>query len=247
MVQFVTTWLRTTRPNQRCRVVLTGNPPSSQEGQWILEDYAPWLDRTFHDPAKPGELRWFVRDPADPSRIRWTKTSDPVKDEKTGKTIRPLSRTFIPALLKDNPRLGDDYYARLNAQPEPLRSQMLYGDFSIGLQDNAWQVIPTELGASSTQLDGEPMTRGARGRSKRSELIPPAEADARPCWLRGTARGSRPLIKHPGAATPDGGRVLQLILLAARTAGVVLRSTWTSLASGARPSTAPRWRGSQIC
>ncbi|MDW5462236.1 terminase, partial [Acinetobacter baumannii] len=27
---------------------------------------------------------------------------------------------------------------------EPLRSQMLYGDFGAGIEDDPWQVIPTE-------------------------------------------------------------------------------------------------------
>lgn len=31
----------------------------------------------------------------------------------------------------------------LQALPEPLRSQMLYGDFGAGIEDDPWQVIPT--------------------------------------------------------------------------------------------------------
>jgi hypothetical protein len=33
--------------------------------------------------------------------------------------------------------------ATLQALPEPLRSQMLRGDFQAGVQDDAWQIIPT--------------------------------------------------------------------------------------------------------
>jgi len=58
--------------------------------------------------------------------------------------IRPKSRTFIPARLLDNPYLTTTGYGdTLQALPEPLRSHVLYGDFSIGRQDEAWQVIPT--------------------------------------------------------------------------------------------------------
>lgn len=142
-IQFVCSWLRTTASGQRCRVVLTGNPPSTPEGRWIVEDFAPWLDKDYPDPAKPGELRWYVRNPDNPDEILWQKDDAPVIEPKTGRAIRPLSRTFIPALVSDNPFLGDDYFARLNAQPEPLRSQMLFGDFTIGMQDDAWQCIPT--------------------------------------------------------------------------------------------------------
>jgi hypothetical protein len=31
----------------------------------------------------------------------------------------------------------------LQSLPEPLRSQMLYGDFRAGVQDDPWQVVPT--------------------------------------------------------------------------------------------------------
>jgi hypothetical protein len=44
----------------------------------------------------------------------------------------------------DNPHLlATNYGATLQALPEPLRSQLLYGDFTVGRKDDAWQVIPT--------------------------------------------------------------------------------------------------------
>ena len=36
-----------------------------------------------------------------------------------------------------------DYLDRLQNTPEPLRSQLLYGDFGISQVDDLWQVIPT--------------------------------------------------------------------------------------------------------
>ena len=33
--------------------------------------------------------------------------------------------------------------ATLQSLPEPLRSQMLYGDFNAGTEDDSMQVIPT--------------------------------------------------------------------------------------------------------
>jgi len=59
-----------------------------------------------------------------------------------GTLVQPLSRTFIPALVGDNPHLGPDYAARLQSLPEPFRSQMLHGDWQIGLRDDADAVIP---------------------------------------------------------------------------------------------------------
>jgi hypothetical protein len=55
-----------------------------------------------------------------------------------------MSRTFIPSRVSDNPYLmGTGYMTQLQSLPEPLRSQMLYGDFHAGVQDDPWQVIPT--------------------------------------------------------------------------------------------------------
>jgi hypothetical protein len=56
------------------------------------------------------------------------------------------SRTFFPARVTDNMALLNTGYAdQLASLPEPLRSQLLYGDFSIGRQDGAWQAIPTSF------------------------------------------------------------------------------------------------------
>jgi hypothetical protein len=54
-------WNRSIDPKQRCRVILASNPPRSADGEWLMRWFEPWLDPGFADPAKPGELRWFVR------------------------------------------------------------------------------------------------------------------------------------------------------------------------------------------
>ena len=51
-------WLRSTDPNQKCQALLTFNPPTTVEGRWVMDFFAPWLDRKFPNPAKPGELRY---------------------------------------------------------------------------------------------------------------------------------------------------------------------------------------------
>lgn len=61
-----------------------------------------------------------------------------------GETYTAKSRTFIPASLVDNPfRNTPEYRATLQSLPEPLRSQLLYGDWKAGLEDGANQLIPT--------------------------------------------------------------------------------------------------------
>jgi hypothetical protein len=140
--QFVIGWLRTERSDQRTRVILAGNPPIDQEGRWLIEEWGPWLDPDYAEPAEPGELRWYYYD--DDGRLQWQKTDDPVMIN--GKMERPTSRTFIPAGLGDNPHLSEDgrYSQRLNALPEPLRSAFRDGDFrALTRSGNPLQIIPT--------------------------------------------------------------------------------------------------------
>jgi hypothetical protein len=137
--KFIIGWNRTDDPRQRCRVVCAGNPPTTAAGRWVVEEWAPWLDDTFHDPAAPGELRWYT---CLDGVLTWLRRPEPVLHK--GESVTPRSRTFIPARLQDNPVLmATGYLATLQAMPEPLRSQMLYGDFTIGLEDDVWQLIPT--------------------------------------------------------------------------------------------------------
>lgn len=58
--RFLMGWVRTTRPGQKCTTLLTFNPPTTAEGQWVISFFAPWLDDKHPNPAQPGELRWFA-------------------------------------------------------------------------------------------------------------------------------------------------------------------------------------------
>lgn len=139
-VDFIGGWARTEDPHQRVRKLYTSNPPTSAEGRWIVERFAPWLDPQFPQPARPGELRWVAMVAG---KSVWV--DGPAPFEHDGETIQPLSRTFIPARVTDNPYyMATGYVAQLQALPEPLRSQMLWGDFNAGMDDDPWQVIPTE-------------------------------------------------------------------------------------------------------
>lgn len=136
---YVIGWNRSADPNQRCRVVVTGNPPTNAEGQWVIKRWAPWLDinHPIDKRAKPGELRWFTTVNGEDTEVD--------KDYRNSDGDPPRSRTFIPALLDDNPDLMDTgYSAVINAMPEPLRTMMREGRFDVGTQDDPWQVIPTQ-------------------------------------------------------------------------------------------------------
>jgi len=137
--RFLIAWNRTTIEDQRCRVVCAGNPPTHSEGEWVIRYWAPWLSKYYPNPAKPGELRWFIN--PDGKDI---ETDGPAPVSINGETLKPLSRTFIPARLSDNPYLNNtNYEAVLQGLPEPLKSQLLRGLFVIDGKDPARQVIPT--------------------------------------------------------------------------------------------------------
>lgn len=138
--RFLTGWNRTTRKGQRVRVVAAGNPPTTSEGEWVIRYWAPWLDTNHPNPAEPGELRWFAVLSGQDIEV-----DGPEPFDHKGEMILPTSRTFIPARLEDNPYLMEtNYRAKLMGMPEPLRSQLLYGDFTVGSDIDSWQAIPTD-------------------------------------------------------------------------------------------------------
>lgn len=137
-VRLLMGWVRSSDPKQRTRVVLATNPPLSAEGLWVMKMFAPWVDPQFANPAKPGELRWVVMDE---DGDRWVDGPEPV--ELRGKLVRPLSRTFIPSSVRDNPFYANtNYEATLEALPEPVRA-ILMGGFRASFKDQENQIIPT--------------------------------------------------------------------------------------------------------
>jgi hypothetical protein len=151
--RFISAWNRTTTPGQRCRIVCTGNPPSTQEGEWIIDYWSPWLDPKHPNPAEPGELRWFAVIQGKDVEV---ESGEPLQYQ--GELIKPRSRSFIPAKLSDNPYLEKTgYRSTLQGLPEPLRSQLLYGDFTIKVNDDAWSIIPKSwLEQARLRYDSDP-------------------------------------------------------------------------------------------
>jgi hypothetical protein len=112
--------------------------------------------------------------------------------------------------VSDNPYLmGTSYVSVLQALPEPLRSQMLNGDFQAGIQDDPWQVIPTEW------------VEIAQARWKR-----PAQLPAMDSMGVDVARGGKDnsilsrrhgmwfdeFLAYPGTETPDGPALAGLVV-----------------------------------
>ena len=139
--EFICAWNRTTDAGQRVRVIATGNPPMDEAGSWIIRRWGAWLDDQHPNPAKAGELRWYVTIDGKEKEVE-----DGKPFEYNGVTLYPRSRTFIPARLSDNPYYSQDgrYISVLQSLPEPLRSQLLDGDFKAGAVPNAFQIIPAD-------------------------------------------------------------------------------------------------------
>lgn len=223
-VRYLMGWVRTTVKGQHCQTLMTFNPPTSAEGQWIIKFFAPWLDRKHPKPAKPGELRWFATVNGEDIEVETNEPFVILGDRPeydfdplaypVDQIITPLSRTFIPSRVTDNPHLaGTHYMAQLQALPEPLRSQMLYGDFTAGMEDDAMQVIPSAWVDAAMRRWSEPVQRApmttlgvdvARG-GKDNTVI----ARRHGMWF------DQPLA-YPGAQTPDGPSCAGLVIAAMR-------------------------------
>lgn len=200
-------WLRG-KPGQRCRMVLASNPPRTADGAWIIEWFAPWLIPNHSHKASAGELRYAYVDP-DKKVPRWVDGPEPQMID--GEMEKPLSFTFIPAALEDNPFTDTpEYRARLNALPEPLRSQLKKGIFTLGGEDDEWQMIPTAWIKAAQERwtprppDGIPMTAlgadVAQGGADETALAPRYDG-----WYD-------QLTVVPGAQTPSGTEVAGLVV-----------------------------------
>ena len=224
-VRFIMGWTRTNDPKLHPRVVMTFNPPTTAEGRWVLKFFAPWLDKDHSNPAAPGELRYFTTigenmDYELPDGRPFVLVDGApcyefdADDHKPEQIIKPKSRTFIPARLTDNPYyMATDYMAQLQALPEPLRSQMLNGDFAAGIEDDPWQVIPTAW------------IEASMARWKRPDILPEMDSLGVDVARGGKdstviARRHGPwfdeLLAYPGSATPDGPMVAGLSVAAVR-------------------------------
>lgn len=225
-VRFIMGWNRSNDPKQRTRVLMTFNPPTTTEGRWVIKFFAPWLEKGHPNPAAPGELRWFttIGDDHDyevPDGRPFVIGPDGgfiydfnPADHRPEDILTPKSRTFISARVTDNPfYMASGYMSQLQQLPEPMRSQMLYGDFQAGISDDPWQVIPTKW------------VEDAQARWKRPDRLAPMDSlgvdvarggkDKTAIARRHGMWFDQPLA-FPGKDTPDGPTVAGLVITAGR-------------------------------
>ncbi len=204
--RFLIGWNRTTVKGQRCRIVCTGNPPTDSDGEWVIKFWGPWLNPDHPNPAKPGELRWYATINGED-----VPQDGPEEFEHEGELIKPKSRTFIPSRVTDNPYLMETgYMSNLQALPEPLRSQMLNGDFLAGIGSDPFQVIPSEWVRKSMDRwtpDGRYLSKMdsigadiARGGKDKTEIV-----RRHGIWFD-------EITTYPGSDTPDGPIAAALIV-----------------------------------
>lgn len=97
---------------------------TNPEPGWVRDRFAPWVDPRpeYEGPrAKSGEKLWYLTDPQT-GADRWVKPHTP----------GALSRSYVQALLKDNPVLDTNdplYRARLRALDPVQRARLLEGDW----------------------------------------------------------------------------------------------------------------------
>ena len=211
--RFIKTWNRSAEQGQRSRVLCAGNPPTSAEGLWVIEYWAPWLDPRHPNPAKSGELRWFISDENGKDKeVSGPGTYEITLDDGRVDHVRARSRTFIRARLSDNRYYGEEYAAVLDALPSELRAAYRDGRFDLSLKDNPKQVIPTSwvLAAQKRWRDnprppeGVPMCAigvdPAAGGDDETVLAPRYDS-----WFAS-------LIREPGKKTPLGSDVAGLVV-----------------------------------
>ena len=215
---FITTWNRSTRPGQRCRVVVAGNPPTRTKGLWVIDRWGPWLNKRHPlYPIDPGVLLWFTtNEEGDEIYV-----DGPGPHDIGGRTVVAKSRTFIRGELKDNPDLvRTNYDANLSALPKELRDAYRDGLFDASLKDQPFQLIPTQWvqEAQSRWTDHPPIdvpmcamaVDAAQGGPDQNIIS--ARYDG---WFA-------ELIKIPGEETPVGTDVAGRVIAARRDSCVVV-------------------------
>ena len=125
-------WYLLSRNRSTCGVKpyirATTNPDADS---WVAKLIQWWWDESTGDPIpqRSGVVRWFVRDGGD---LDWFDSKEEAEAAHPGSM--PLSFTFVPARLEDNPALekkDPGYRAKLMALPLVERARLLGGNWKI--------------------------------------------------------------------------------------------------------------------
>jgi predicted phage terminase large subunit-like protein len=101
-----------------CRLRGATNP-GGEGHDWVFDRFGAWLDPKSPVRAEPGRVVYFVRDEEGNERAA-AKGDDGAR-----------GRTFVPALLSDNPFIGDAYARGLDELDPVTREQLKRGNWLI--------------------------------------------------------------------------------------------------------------------
>jgi hypothetical protein len=139
-IEYLSTWNRSTDPNQLCQICLTSNPPTTSEGMWLREFFSKWVGGKHANPAQSGEIAYFYKGPG--GDLVEVPDLSPVHVD--GKDYNPFSMSYIFSSALNNPYLGQKYYDQLDSLPEVMRRAFKFGDWTVGDTDSDFQLIPTD-------------------------------------------------------------------------------------------------------
>jgi predicted phage terminase large subunit-like protein len=147
---YIVSRMRSPRSGVRPYLRASANPvpPDDEVGGWLNQFIAWWWDPAtgYAIPERSGVIRWFVRHDEE---IHWANTAAEL--QLRFPKHDPLSVTFIPSTLDDNPALttaDPGYRGRLEALPLVERERLLKGNWLIKptagkLLNRAWfSVLP---------------------------------------------------------------------------------------------------------
>lgn len=123
---------------------------------FVLDIISWWINKETGFPIeeRAGIIRWYIRRDGD---LVWGDSEKELK-EKYGSKVRPVSFTFIPATIKDNPvvlKNNPDYLADLQSLKRVDRDRLLLGNWlaresSSGYFKRAWLLKETHLPSDAT-------------------------------------------------------------------------------------------------
>lgn len=211
---YLTVWERTATVGQKTRTLLCSNPPTDATGMWMVRVFRPWLDPDHPNPARDGELRWFIVIGDED-----TEVDGPGEYDIDGNMYSAQSRTFISAKVDDNPHMiQSGYKQKLQRLPQHLRERMLDGKFLASLQDDDWQVISSDWIEAAMRRwvpDQDTHRMSALGvdpaRGGTDEMV---LAPRHGHWYA-------PLIKIPGVEVPTGPLAAAEVIKARRDSAAI--------------------------
>ena len=206
---YLTVWGRTSHTDQRTRTLLCSNPPTDATGMWLVDVFRPWLDPDHPNPALSGEIRHFIVVGDEDIEVE-----DAGDYQLHGVTYSSQSRTFIGAKVDDNPHMiASGYKQRLQSLPEHLRVRMLDGKFLASLEDDHFQVIPSDW-VDKAMLRWEP----GKDKFRMTAMgVDPSRGGADEMVIAPRhGHWFAPLIKIPGVEVPTGPLAAARVIMARR-------------------------------